>query len=140
MSSEENGAGGFVSGFLLGGLVGAAVALLLTPRSGEEARDTLMDRGIELKVKAEEVAAKARVEADELLSLGKTVLEDQKARIREAVEEGKEAAAEKKAELLSKYRVAKETGETPEAEQPLIEELPPRISEEEEGRGGTERA
>lgn len=140
MSSEENGAGGFVSGFLLGGLVGAGVALLLTPRSGEEARDTLRDRGIELKVKAEEVAAKARVEADELLSLGKTVLEDQKSRIREAVEEGKEAAAEKKAELLSKYRVAKETGETPETEPPLYQELPPRLPEEEEGREGTERA
>ncbi len=131
MKSEEGGAG-FVSGFLLGGLVGAAAALLLTPRSGEETRDTLMDRGIVLKDKAEEVAAKAREEADELLSLGKTMLEDQKARIREAVEEGREAAAEKKSELLAKYRVAKTTGEAPEPEPPLIEELPPHIPPPEE--------
>jgi gas vesicle protein len=134
MRTRERGAG-FVSGFLLGGLVGAAVALLLTPRSGEETRDTLMDRGIVLKVKAEEVASKAREEADDLIARGKTVLEDQRARLREAVEEGKEAAAEKKAELLAKYRVAKATGENPEPEPPLIDALapePPRPEEKPE--------
>ncbi|MGE5618134.1 MAG: YtxH domain-containing protein [Sphingomonadaceae bacterium] len=140
MRSEESGSGGFVSGFLLGGLVGAAVALLLTPQRGEETRDTLMDKGIELKVKAEEVAARAREEADELITLGKSVIEGQKARILEAVEEGKEAAAEKKAELLSKYRVAKETGEVPEEGPALYEELPPRVHEHEEGREGTGEA
>lgn len=129
---SENGRAGFVPGFLLGGLVGAAVALLLTPRSGDETRDTLADRGIELKVKAEEVATKAREEADELLTLGKTVLEEQRTRIQEAVEEGKGAAAQKRAELLAKYRVAKETGEAPEEGPSLIEELPPRIPSPEE--------
>ncbi|MCL4535140.1 MAG: YtxH domain-containing protein [Bacteroidetes bacterium] len=139
MKSQEGGAG-FVTGFLLGGLVGAAAALLLTPRSGEEARDTLVDRGIVLKVKAEEVAAKAREEADEILSRGKTVLEDQRARLKEAVEEGKGAAAEKKAELLAKYRVAKATGESPEPEPPLIEALAPEPPQpEEEPESGTQQ-
>ncbi len=134
MKSQESGSG-FVSGFLLGGLFGAAAALLLTPRSGEETRDTLMDRGIVLRGKAEEVAAKAREEADELLTRGKVVLEDQRARIRDAVEEGKGAAAERKAELLAKYRVAKATGENPETEPPLIEALAPEppLAEEEPG-------
>ncbi len=126
MKSEESGTG-FVSGFLLGGLVGAAAALLLTPRSGDETRDSLMERGIELKIKAEEVAGKAMEEADDLVSKGKVVFEDQKARIQEAVEEGKEAAVQKKAELLSKYRVAKETGRAPDLEEPLIEAIPPEI-------------
>lgn len=112
MKSDGGGAG-FVTGFLLGGLVGAAVALVLTPRSGEETRDTLRDKGIELRVRAEEVAARAREEADELLARGRAAFEEQKARVQEAIEEGKDAAAMKKAEMLSRYRVAKETGEAP---------------------------
>ncbi len=112
MKSQESGSG-FISGFLLGGLVGAALALVLTPRSGEETRDTLRDKGIELKIKAEEVAARAREEADELLARSKATFGEQKARVQEAIEEGREAAAQKRSELLSKYRIAKETGETP---------------------------
>jgi len=59
MKPEEKGSG-FIAGFLLGGLVGAAAALLLTPKSGEETRFTLRETGIELKVKDEEAAARAR--------------------------------------------------------------------------------
>lgn len=115
---SERGNGGFVSGFLLGGLVGAALALLLTPRSGDETRDTLVNRGVELRDRAEEAAARAREEADELLARGKIALEEQRARVREAIEEGREVASQKKAELLSKYRVSKETGEVPQEEPP----------------------
>ncbi len=39
MGKEQDGNfGAYVSGFLLGGLVGAAVALLLAPQTGEETR------------------------------------------------------------------------------------------------------
>ncbi len=135
MKSEQSGVG-FFAGFLLGGVVGAAAALLITPRSGDETRDTLMERGIELKVKAEEVAAKAREEADDLLSKGKGVFDSQRSRIQEAVEEGREAAAQKKAELLSKYRVAKETGETPLEEPSLADEIPPQTEHPREPEQG----
>lgn len=124
MKSEERG-GGFIAGFLLGGLVGAAAALLLTPRSGDETRDTLKETGIELRVKAEEAAAKARDEADELLIRGKAIFEEQRERVKEAVEEGREAAAQKRAELLSKYRVAKEKGEVPPEVPPTEGEFEP---------------
>lgn len=45
--------GSFFSGFLIGGLVGAATALLLAPQSGEETRTQIREKGIELKEKAE---------------------------------------------------------------------------------------
>jgi len=139
MSTREGGSG-FFAGFILGGLVGAAAALLLTPRSGEETRESLMDRGIVLKVKAEEVASRAKEEADELIARGKTVLEDQKSRLKEAVEEGKEAAAEKKAELLARYRVAKATGETPEQEPSRMEPPAPESPRPgEEPESGTQQ-
>lgn len=117
MRSDERGSG-FAAGFFLGGLIGAAVAFLLNPREGEESMDSLADRGIELKVRAEEVAIRAREEADTLITKGKIVLEGQKHRMQEALDEGKEAAAMKKEELMAKYRLAKERGEVPPEDHP----------------------
>lgn len=112
MKESESG-GGFVAGFLLGGIAGAALALLLAPRTGDENAGTLRERTIELRLKAEEAAAKAREEADELLARGKVMFDEQKVRVQDAMEEGKEAAAQKRSELLSRYRTAKQTGELP---------------------------
>jgi gas vesicle protein len=39
----------FLTGFVLGGLVGAAAALFMTPQSGEQARVLLQQKGSELK-------------------------------------------------------------------------------------------
>jgi gas vesicle protein len=119
MSKESDGGAGFVAGFVLGGIAGAALALFLAPRSGEESRSGLRDRTIELKIKAEEAAAKAREEADELLARGKVLFDEQKSKVQEAVDEGKDVAGQKRSEMMSRYRVAKETGEVP------LEETPP---------------
>ena len=48
--------GAFLIGFVVGGLTGAAVALLLAPQSGEETRVYIKDRAIELADKASETA------------------------------------------------------------------------------------
>jgi gas vesicle protein len=80
MSEQDGDFGAFLAGFVVGGLVGAAVALLLAPQSGEETRTIIHDRSIELKdkaveraetarIKAEAAAAEARSRADELAKL-----------------------------------------------------------------------
>jgi gas vesicle protein len=127
---ESEGGAGFVAGFLLGGIAGAALALFLTPRSGGENRDMLRERSIELRVKAEEAAAKAREEADELLARGKVILEEQKARVQEAVDEGRDAAGQRKSELLSRYQTAKDTGESPFPEDATMLEQRPETATE----------
>ena len=38
MSDSDNEIGAFLTGFIIGGLVGAAVALITAPQSGEETR------------------------------------------------------------------------------------------------------
>ena len=43
MSSEDGGSGGFLTGLILGALVGAAAALLWSPRSGQENRGRLAE-------------------------------------------------------------------------------------------------
>jgi YtxH-like protein len=53
---EDAGAERFVTGLLIGVAVGFGLALLLAPKSGEQLRDDLMQRGIELRDRAGELA------------------------------------------------------------------------------------
>ena len=78
MSDNSNDFGTFLAGLMIGGLVGAAVALLLAPQSGEETRVMIRDKSIELKDKAVESGHEARVKAE-------LALEDARVRADEAV-------------------------------------------------------
>ncbi|TMG32731.1 MAG: YtxH domain-containing protein [Chloroflexi bacterium] len=53
---DDAGVERFVTGLLLGVAVGFGLALLLAPKSGEQMRDDLMQRGIELRDRAGELA------------------------------------------------------------------------------------
>jgi gas vesicle protein len=46
-NENESGFGAFLAGFIIGGLVGAAVALILAPQSGEDTRTQFSARGVE---------------------------------------------------------------------------------------------
>jgi gas vesicle protein len=103
--SDKSDFGSFLAGFLLGGIAGAAAALLLTPQSGEETRTVIKEKAIELKekamdtyedvsekattvaadykVKATDLVKEARVKAEDLSSKGQVVLEEQKAKVTE---------------------------------------------------------
>ncbi len=108
--AKENGSDvvAFLSGFVIGGLVGAAVALLFAPQSGEETRAQIRSKSIELterakeavretqeraervleeaRAKAEAVAADIRRQAEELQIQGRTLLEEGRKRLGAAVE------------------------------------------------------
>lgn len=46
-NDRDSGFGAFLAGFIIGGLVGAAVAVVLAPQSGEETRSKLAERSVE---------------------------------------------------------------------------------------------
>lgn len=55
MSDNDNGDfGSFLAGFVIGGLVGGAVALVLAPRSGAETRSQIRGKGQEVVNASEE--------------------------------------------------------------------------------------
>jgi gas vesicle protein len=103
----ENGngtsAGMFMVGLLVGGIAGAAAALLLAPQSGEETRARIRQRGEELQGKAEDTLNKARARAEavasdlkrraeELQTQGHVILEEGQKQLAKALEETKKAA------------------------------------------------
>jgi gas vesicle protein len=121
MSERDGDLGAFLAGFVIGGMVGAAVALLLAPQSGEETRTIIRDRSIELKdkaaeaaetarIKAEAAAAEARARADELAKLtqekaselkkkGQEVYQAQKSRIETAIQKKEKPSSDDKPEV-----------------------------------------
>ena len=62
--ANRNGGGEFFAGLIIGGLVGAAIALLMAPQSGEETRAQIRDASIELKDRADMTIAEARTKAE----------------------------------------------------------------------------
>jgi gas vesicle protein len=100
MAERDSDFGSFLSGFLVGGMIGAAVALLLAPQSGEETRTLIRDKGVELKDKtvhtveeayarAETAAAEARSRADDLTNLARQRAEELKKRGQVIIEAAK---------------------------------------------------
>jgi gas vesicle protein len=47
--SDNNDLGAFLAGFVIGGLVGAATALILAPQSGEETRTQILNQSMALR-------------------------------------------------------------------------------------------
>jgi gas vesicle protein len=71
---KDSGLGSFVAGIAIGGLIGAAIGLLLAPASGEETREQVGD-----------------------------FVDERRAAFDEAVNEGRAAAEKARAEMLGAY-------------------------------------
>jgi len=69
--AQDNTAGEFLMGFVIGGLVGAAVALILAPQSGSETVAQIREKGIELKGHADNLTGDVRDRASDLASQAK---------------------------------------------------------------------
>ncbi len=79
----------FIS-FLLGGIVGAGLALLLAPQSGKETRAKIKETAEDVKEKAESYIKEAKQKISSTLDKAKETLEEKKSAITKAVEAGKE--------------------------------------------------
>ena len=98
MSDDDTDFGNFLIGFVVGGLIGVAAALLLAPQSGEETRMLIKEKSIELKDKAIETAEDARERAEEGLEIAqakaKVALEEVQLRAADLARMTKERAAD----------------------------------------------
>ena len=129
--SGTDGSGDFVAGFFIGALVGAAAALLFAPAPGEEMRKRLREQGSVLKSRAGEMGLDVDRLSGEVRTRGQSFLEAQRARLQEAIEEGRRAAEAKREEMMARLHEAQSTGEypTPGGEYPTpgMMPIPPRV-------------
>jgi gas vesicle protein len=104
MSEERNtSASGVVLAFILGGLTGAALAILYAPRSGRETREMLSEklregaeRGRELKDQAAVKGRELYEEATDFVEKQRESMEKRKERLAAAIEAGRQAYREEK--------------------------------------------
>jgi len=107
MSQNEGAnASGVILAFLLGGLTGAALAILYAPRSGQETRDLLgekiregAERGRGIKDRATERSRELLDEASDYMEKQKEGMERRRDRITAAVEAGRQAFREEKEKM-----------------------------------------
>lgn len=95
---ERERGGGFGS-FLMGTLVGAGLALLFAPQSGEETQEEIKTRARQLRDTAEEKMREAQHTLEERLDEARHGVESRVDSVREAVESGRQAAREARQEL-----------------------------------------
>lgn len=93
MADERSGAdaAGYLGWFFLGAIAGAATALLLTPKTGKEARELLAEHGGDILNRAKAASGEARVKAGDLFEKGREYLEEQSNRLVSAFEAGRAA-------------------------------------------------
>jgi gas vesicle protein len=119
----DTSGGDFFAGFVIGALVGAAATLLLAPQSGEQTRSLIREKSVELGQRAEELQVEARQRAEELQAEARQRAEQVQSeakeragqlqgRLKQAVEEGRSAAADKRQELLSQLEQEQSMEET----------------------------
>ncbi len=94
MNEHRGDAAGYMGWFFLGGVFGAAAALLLAPRPGQETRDMLIERGGEVAKRAQEMATEAQGRAGEWLDKSRELFEEQTKRLMSAFEAGRDAMRE----------------------------------------------
>jgi gas vesicle protein len=107
MSENETDFGAYIAGFIIGGLVGAAAALLLAPQSGEETRTLIRDKSIELK-------DKAAASAEEAYEKATAALEDTRTKLVSTVEDLRKRVDDLAVQMSKESKEAAATGtETP---------------------------
>jgi gas vesicle protein len=91
MKDEGYSSGSVLLSFLLGGVVGAGLALLFAPQSGRETRQKIKDLADDVKEKSAEYVHLAKEKASSLVEEGKGYYDEKKSILKSAVDAGKEA-------------------------------------------------
>mgnify|MGYP003574309192 CR=1 FL=1 len=103
---EREGSGGLGS-FVLGALVGAGLALLFAPQTGEETQEEIKTRALKLKGVAQERVRDAQTNLEGRLSVARENVQARVESVREAVDSGRKAALEARGDLEKKLERSK---------------------------------
>lgn len=111
MSENNSDFGAFLAGFVIGGLVGAATALILAPQSGEQMRDQIAHKGQELRQLGEERVQHYRELAD-------AYTEEYRHKAEEVVADARERIAHTGEVIQEQARIILEPGKEKDNQEP----------------------
>jgi gas vesicle protein len=103
---EREGGGGLGS-FILGALVGAGLALLFAPQSGEDTQDEIKARAVKLKDVAQDRVRDAQSSLENRLAAARGNVQTRVESVKEAVDTGRKAAVDARDELEKKLERSK---------------------------------
>ncbi len=103
----ERDSGGSFGSFFLGALVGAGLALLFAPQTGEETQEEIRARAQKLRIAAEERMREVQVTLEDRLEHVREGVESRVELVRDAVESGRAAAEEARTDLEVKLERSK---------------------------------
>jgi len=96
---ESSSAGSFLVGALVGGVIGAAAALFLAPKTGKEMREDFSTQATQLKDKSIEISTVAKDKASEYTTVAKDKASEFSSAAKEKASEFTSAAKEKTEEV-----------------------------------------
>ncbi|MFB3817547.1 MAG: YtxH domain-containing protein [Candidatus Methylomirabilales bacterium] len=104
MSNEERGfsAAAVALAFILGGTLGASLAMLFAPESGRRTRERLRDLAADMRDRTLDLSEDLRDKAEEAIERGREVLDEKKSIISAAMQAGKEAMQRERDRLSSR--------------------------------------
>jgi gas vesicle protein len=103
---EREGGGGLGS-FILGALLGAGLALLFAPHSGEETQEEIKARALKFKDAAQDRVREAQHSFEGRLATARENVQSRVDSVREAVDAGRKAAVDARGELEKKLERSK---------------------------------
>ena len=103
----EKDSGGGAGAFVVGALVGAGLALLFAPRSGEETQAELLERAQRLRDTAEDRVREAQRNLEERLDHAREGVQSRLDEVRDAVDAGRTAAHDAREDLEQKLERSK---------------------------------
>ena len=103
----ERDSGGGVGSFVLGALVGAGLALLFAPKSGEETQEELREQARKLRSAAEERVKEAQRQLEDRLDDAREGARSRYEDVCEALDTGRAAAVDARGDLQEKLERSK---------------------------------
>jgi gas vesicle protein len=126
--SDNNDLGAFLAGFVIGGLVGAATALILAPQSGEDMRVEIGSKSRELRDAGGERIQQYRDMADsytrDYRDKAGNIIADTRSRVQETggrVQEQARIVLDTGKERVAQVRGQADTGQSDDSEKPAGE-------------------
>ncbi len=96
MREEGYGSGSVLLSFLLGGVVGAGLALLLAPQSGIETRRKIKEMADDMKEKSNQYVNQASEKINTMVDEGRGYYDEKKSLLKSAIDAGKDAYEKEK--------------------------------------------